>query len=205
MSGCSIGGNSGQDVSQATSYRRVNFDCSFKASTSEFDVPLFRDVFHCLNARHGFNHALDPSEELIDNLTDEQLSPFVDLINQTLSHRNRIYQIQESYRLLKSTPAPGSSHPLIDDWISEFGKIVQNGEFISSGLALLQEGFLVNEKTLDPELLKVIEIFSRELSPLKISQGLRFALNISGSTAFKELVNNFKQGLVSDQRSRNSL
>jgi hypothetical protein len=211
VSGCSLGGLFGgrQDdsVLNTTSYRKVNFDCSFKADSPELDVNTFRSVLKCFNA----NHALDRLEALVQSLPDDKLWPIVRISNQyIMTHKKRLYEFQSTYDLLKEAKPVGNEgkkgDSLLDESIKQFGKLLENGEFISSLLALLKDGVLVDARTVDPnasagtkvpdpDLLKAIELISEGFTPSNMNKALKMGLNISSADSFQDLHAGFKKGL----------
>src|SRR4051812_30756021 len=84
ISGCSPGmffGGKNTEVVQTTQYRKINSACSKMELTSPvLDAPTARSILHCFNS-YG---ALEPIEKMIGGLSDRELQPIVEAVNQYL-------------------------------------------------------------------------------------------------------------------------
>jgi hypothetical protein len=165
--GCSpgmfFGGSVDDGVANTTSYRKINFKCSgMDLSSSEVDVPTFRKLVGCFNANGG----LDPIEKLLNRLPDADVQPLVDVQNHyVLNNRKLLYTLEQTYTLL-------ADRKIIDPTFAQFGRLLENEEFISSSVALLKEGYSTSGGsglpswglTPDRKLLKAIERLSTKIN-----------------------------------------
>ena len=184
LSGCSpslfLPKKSDPSLVTPTLYRKPNLACGqMDLSTSVLDQATFRSVFKCFNA----NHALEPISQLIEHLTDDQLSPLVDFLNKyVLNDKKRLYEIERTFQALLS-------EGIVDDSFHQIGKILKNNQLISSLIALLREGFFISDHParVDPDFLKLNEWIASRLDYQQLAEGIEFGMNISSSPAFSGL------------------
>lgn len=131
--------------------------------------PGFRSLLACFNAEK----ALQPIAELVDQLRDAEVEPIVSVLNKyLLSNYKLMYQLEQTYNTLDRMK-------IIDVTFQQFGKLLENEEFVSSAIALLKEQYARGERdpvtgipTLipDPDLLTWIKLVARKIQRDNIAE-----------------------------------
>jgi hypothetical protein len=183
-----IFGGKDQRIVNTPNYRKFNPDCSgMDLSTSTLDVPTFRKILQCFNS----NGALEPIQNLMNHLSDEELQPIVFGMNQhVLNNSKMLFQIDQTYQKL-------DKEGVADTLFYELGKILENVELISNSIALFREGF---DKHGD-DLLLALELVSRDLSDEDLIFALDLASSVSTEGSFKSLNQNLSKDVPVTSRS----
>lgn len=188
-----FGDGSDEDLEDLRNYRDPNRACSqVDLSSSTMSVRSFRALVACLNS----NKAIQPIEDLADKLSDEELAPLVDLGNRyLLNNRSLIYQIESTYFSLRD-------NKILDEAMVQLGRLLENEEFVSSLIALMQDSYYVERNFLDAmlfrsrapdyKLLKSLEILSRKITVQNTADALDVGLTLAGANAFQSLQRKFR-------------
>jgi hypothetical protein len=175
LSACSpsslFGDGEDSGVAGTRNYRRVNMACAgIDLSSSTIDVPTFRRLLHCFNSNGG----LDPIERLVNRLSDSEVRPLVDFSNRYVLNNNRImYQLERTYYSL-------SDRKILDNTFTQLGRLLGNQEFVSSGIALLKEGYAH-----DRNVLRAVEHLATKIKADNVADALDVGLTVARAQAFR--------------------
>ncbi len=186
--GSLIGSGKDENVANVLNYRRINSACSnINLSSSVLNNATFRSLLSCFNA----NGALEPIDQLINGpngLTDQELSPIVTFVNKyLLGNKERLYEVESTFHTL-------DHHGILDSYFTQIGRLLENDEFISSGLSIFKDAYL---GPYAPDLLKTIEAFGKKLTDANCSDGIELGINISDSKSFINLQQRLRKSLPS--------
>ncbi len=167
-------------VIQATPYRRVNTACSeMQLSSSTLDVPTARRLLACFNS----NGALEPVQQLFDQLSDDELEPLISLANRhILSDPAVLYQLE---RTVQDLAAQG----ILDESLTQLGRLLENEEFVAALVATLKDKYFSRQRN---EILVALEQLSIHVTPAKVAIGLDAGLTLAETRAFNGLQTRFK-------------
>ncbi|MGK5084464.1 hypothetical protein WDW37_14310 [Bdellovibrionota bacterium FG-1] len=137
---------------------------------------------------------------MTSRLADVDLQPLVRIVNRyLLNDRKLLFQLERTFETL-------SEKKILDNSLVEFGRLLENEEFVSSSIALLKEGF--NEEggtsnfSADRTLLLAIERLSTRLSLDHISDFTDAALTIAQARSFGALQERFHGDSLSGRKLR---
>lgn len=202
VTGCSpksfFGSSEDEKVLHTESYRQINTACAgMDLSTSIIEVPQFRKILNCFNS-YG---ALDPLWKLSERLQDSELQPVVTFLNeQILNNKTMLYELESTYQALEKSG-------LLKSTLQQFGRLLENEDFVSSAIALLREGTSANPSgasqkwIVDPLLLKAIEHLSVRMKPESISRAMNSLLSFAGASSFQSVQNLLKLKLPVDSKA----
>ncbi|MEO5969230.1 MAG: hypothetical protein ABIQ95_04825, partial [Bdellovibrionia bacterium] len=192
ITGCSPGmffGGKDQGVLKTPNYRRLNLHCAdMDLSSSTLDVPKFREILHCFNS----NGALEPIDKLVGRLSDPELEPIVTGANKhLLNNQKKLYQIDQTYHALENKG-------IADSLFLQMGKLLENEDLISSGIAIFREGF---KGPLGHDILVALELVARDLSDGNMSFALDLGSSVTSERSFRHLREDFSKAIPSSTRS----
>jgi hypothetical protein len=180
-SGCSLSMFSGGDgfdrgIQEQVGYRKPNIKCvGLDLSSSTIDTPTFRRLTDCFNSQG----ALDPIARLVSSLSDEELAPVVDLLNESLLNNSvRLYDLESSFNRLATLG-------ILDDTLERFGRLLENTAFVEAGVRLLDQAYLSKKDTLFVDVLARI---SARFDAAFVGETLDFGITLSRTGAFQELL-----------------
>lgn len=193
LSACSpgmfFGGQKGDsDIRKIPTYREDNPACmGLQLDRATLSTPSFRALFHCLNG----NGSLAPLIRLMDDLSDEELGPVVELGNRyLLSEPRMIYHLDQAFSSLDRQGA-------LDEMFSGVAKLLGDGELIAAGTELaletltIEKGFLFKEVTVDDKVLKAIGLIGAKITEANTDRAFTAGLSLAGSRAFRGLESRF--------------
>ena len=156
------------DLLNRQSYRRVNTACAgLSLASSTMDVSTFRSLLHCFNS----TGALQEIETLFDKLSDDDVGVIVETMNRNFLNDTRLlYQVENTYAILEK-------RGILNPSLSQLGRLLENEEFITSGLALVKEGYSGTKHNT----LRAIEELSKKVTPDNMVDVLDFGLTLSTS------------------------
>ena len=197
MAGCGLfGGDQDQGVLRTTHYRKSDPACAqLNLSTSTLTVKDFRDIFHCFASTtgDGTKKTVSPIQRLVDQLEDHQLLPLVEALNKyILNDPKMLFKMESS--IYSANQRKVGEFSLLDSSLIQFGKLLENADFITNSIALLKEGRVRSasgEMEPDPELLKAFELIAKEMTYDFWIEALDFGSNISSAPAFQGLQAHF--------------
>ncbi|MGZ3699528.1 MAG: hypothetical protein ACXWP5_15395, partial [Bdellovibrionota bacterium] len=130
--GMFFGDGTDQDVLNTPTYRKINADCSgLNLSSPTMNVPQFRTLIKCFNSQG----AIQAIQDLVQSLNDTDLKPIVDMSNRyILTNSKLLYQLEQTYYTL-------NDHGILDETLDQFGKLLENDEFIAATIGLIEEGY----------------------------------------------------------------
>ncbi len=130
------------ELENSKGYRQINPNCSkLNLSTSTVDAPTAKAMVSCLNS----NGSLAEVAKLFDRLENNDLQNILDVANEyTLNDAASLFQIEKT---LQDLTAKGT----LDESFDQLGKLLENEEFVSASIALLNEGlFQKPDELLEP-------------------------------------------------------
>lgn len=185
--GMFFGGSKDDGVSEMRNYRRINLACAgLNLANANLSVADFRRVLHCFNSNGG----LEPIENLSNRMSDADLRPIVDVGNHyIINNRKLLFQLEQTYFTL-------SNLKILDSTFAQFGRLLQNDEFVSSSIALLKEGYSAergpNGIAGDRSILLALQQFSTRITYDNTASMIDVALTLARSRAFNTLQTNFR-------------
>lgn len=179
LSSCSTdmfsgGSSEDQRLKETSSSRKINPACeNTNLSSSNLDVPTFRQVMNCLH-----NETEMPKmHAFLNRLTDEQLAPIVDFSNREVLNQPRvIYEINKTYEVL-------AQRELLDAAFTEIGTITKHPELFTSLLSLTRSMALVGGE-IDSQVLFALREFGREITEPRIELALEIGLIASTAKVY---------------------
>ncbi len=167
-------------VKDSPSYRHLPTPCTgVKLDRSALDVHSFRHLVACLNAHHGIH----PVEDLLDQLTDSEVSFFLDFGNREIFNNiSRLRQIEDSFYALDSTSK-------LDPLLLNIGKILSNADFFAHAIGLLREAYQKNSYLI----LKALEKVGQGLDVEGWELGLKGSIVMTSASPFISLMEKFEQ------------
>lgn len=197
-----FGGGPDKTVLDAERYRKTNSACA-QMNLSTLDVAATRAISRCFNSQGKIKEIdlLINGGGASKGLTDAQLKPIVELANQKIIQNQAIlYKIEKTFQTLKSKllkePQPNGQPTLLSSAFTQAGKILENADAISSGIALLKDGmFDKSDSKLDKNILKALEIVASRMTDENILKTLEVGIRLSGGKAFQTLQDHFKKDL----------
>jgi len=191
--GCSPGAFYGDGIDKQLQndkgYRKINKSCSdLDLSNSWIDGPTFKKMINCFNA----NGAMPDTAALINYLSEDELEPLVKVFNRYVLSDKWLYKLERSYQRLESTGT-------LSETLEQFGRIIENEEFVGSGIALLKKGYFAQNGKLKEGILQALELIGRKLNEYessgnlhsRVSEALDVALSVADAKAFQSLQTSF--------------
>jgi hypothetical protein len=144
-------------------------------------VKDFRKILHCFNS----NGALQPIDQLANRLSDADLRPIVDVGNRyVLNNPKLLYQLEQTFYTL-------GNRKILDSTFTQFGRLLENDEFVSSSIALLKEGYTAERGPHgiagDRSLLLALQQLSTRVTDEGMASFLDVVLTLARSKAFVSL------------------
>ncbi len=177
--GCSVGlfsDGKDQGVLQQKPYRPVDPACgALDIQNDGVSVTQFRGILSCLNS----NGSLQPIEDLIGQMSDQELLPLVRVGNEQF-FKNPVFLHQ-----FEKTYAQWIRMGTIDADLDEVGGILRNQRFITSMLGLMAKA--------DVRLYKALELISGKMDARHVEDFLETSIALIESPAMQSLSAQLKQ------------
>ncbi|MCM2276786.1 MAG: hypothetical protein NDJ89_01765 [Oligoflexia bacterium] len=186
LSACSpslfFGNDRDNALLEAPGYRKINAACArIELSSPTLDVPTLQSLVKCFNA-HG---AMDAIEQLVEKAPREHVEAIVQASNKYLMGDARtLFELERTHQTLRQRGT-------LDESLRQLGRILENEEFVSSGLALLKDEYEAGVRS-NGKLLRAFELLSQKLEPATLATALDAALTLAESRSFTELQTRFR-------------
>jgi hypothetical protein len=188
ISACSQGKN----AVSIPNYQTPNLNCeNMDLSSAKLDAPTLRAFTHCLNS----NHALDPMDQMLSELSDKDLEPIADAISDyILTQAPTLYQLDQSYQHLISSDK-------VDATFANIASLLDHDDFIAQSITLLkdlayqQSSFpmsLFKSPTVDPQILAALQYLAPKVTAGNVGTGIDVGMTIAVAPAFQSLQAKFR-------------
>jgi hypothetical protein len=158
-------------------------------SGSNLTPASFRELLNCFNALG----ALDPIAKMVARLSDPQLQPLVDVVNNhLLGNHARMYELQQTYDTMKASGE-------LDTMLAEIANVLspQYQAMLTSGIEVARESYYVSQSSLfhsaqpDQTLLGAMAKIAPKITPDNVSELLQWGLTYTKSRAFADVQTKF--------------
>lgn len=174
-------------VLNQTRYRKINLACSgIDLKSPTLDVPTFVKLLDCFNSQG----ALQQIADLIHKLSDTDLQPLVDILNQYILTDSKIlYELDATFNTL-------SNDNTLDTTFFQMGRILQNQDFIANTIAILRDGYFQkgsgnSSNGPDIKLLKALSVIGKEITYDHFGTAMNVGLTLSTARSFEETLTRF--------------
>jgi len=185
--GMFFGGGADKGVLNTARYRKINVDCSkMDLSSSQLSVETFRAALKCFNTYGALNdiNKLINGGDGSEGMSDSDLRPIVDAFNSyIINNKRRLFEIDKTHQTLTRLGISQSVY-------KKLGKILQNGDFIASSIALLKDSYFSVSRN---QITKLIQLLSPQVEDQQLHGVFKLGIRVTGAPSFQSLLENFKR------------